>query len=404
MSAPAAAPLQVREYNLSRVPDAAPPPTVYIDEQRRLIVNGTPTFVVGMYAGAMGEPDFDRFGSSNFTAVMPYHQLNATQMDWAATHGVRVAYSIKDDFCNHSLQCPNASSEETVVKARLRAFRDHPALLIWYTNDELGPEWSDQLRAHQAWVEELDPNHPTWAVIYQVGEMGLYQDFEDVIGSDPYPIPQHPASMVGQWTEDTVEGTASTKAVVEVIQAHNLKDYWPAKPGRTPTAAESRCMAWQAVAAGANGIFVYSYFDIQRNPDVPFEAKWEELNALAGELRRFAPLLLSDEGAAPAITVDGGRPAWLRTRERWATSAALPAGLSARLGGGGERVYAVFAVSTSNASAALTFRLPQSVGRAASVGVANEAPPRPIAPAAGGAAWQDSMPPLGVRVYVATLV
>ena len=70
-------------------------------------------------------------------------------------------------------------------------------------------------------------------------------------------------------------------------------------------------MAWQAVAAGANGLFFYSYFDIQRNPDVPFETKWAELDALAGELLRFAPLLLSDGGAAPASPAGG--PATSRT-------------------------------------------------------------------------------------------
>ena len=31
-------------------------------------------------------------------------------------------------------------------------------------------------------------------------------------------------------------------------------------------------MAWQAITRGANGIFFHLFYDIQRNPDVPFTA------------------------------------------------------------------------------------------------------------------------------------
>ena len=57
-------------------------------------------------------------------------------------------------------------------------------------------------------------------------------------------------------------------------------------------------MAWQAVCRGANGIVYYSYFDIKRNDDVPFETQWGILSAVAAELDSYAPVLLSDEGPA----------------------------------------------------------------------------------------------------------
>jgi|EP01046_Picozoa_sp_COSAG06_P023724 hypothetical protein len=44
-------------------------------------------------------------------------------------------------------------------------FKDHPALVAWYTNDELpATTYRPQLLTHQQWVVEGDPNHPTWQV------------------------------------------------------------------------------------------------------------------------------------------------------------------------------------------------------------------------------------------------
>ena len=62
-------------------------------------------------------------------------------------------------------------------------------------------------------------------------------------------------------------------------------------------------MAWQAITRGANGIFFYSFMDIQRNPDVPFTAQWNILTAIATEIERYAKVLLSDAGEAPAVTI-----------------------------------------------------------------------------------------------------
>ena len=37
------------------------------------------------------------------------------------------------------------------------------------------------LEAHQQWLEELDPGHPTWIVLYQVGQLQLYRKTFDVV-------------------------------------------------------------------------------------------------------------------------------------------------------------------------------------------------------------------------------
>ena len=206
--------------NLTRVKDSEAPPKVYVDSARRLVVDGAPFFPIGMYTGGMGEADYERFGgSAAFNMIMSYQQQNATQMDWAQNNGVKVAYTIKDSFCGKPTgqPCTNSSAnaaEEAKVKARIREFRDHPATLLWYTNDELKLKpWQAKLQEHQQWVQELDPNHPTWAVLYEVGDMTGYLHTCDIIGSDPYPIGRPGANLseVREWTNTTKQLTFGSK-------------------------------------------------------------------------------------------------------------------------------------------------------------------------------------------------
>ncbi len=64
------------------------------------------------------------------------------QMDLADQCGLKVIYSIKDWYFGLRY-CPpdirSVADEEPKIRERVRAFRDHPALLAWYLNDELPP-------------------------------------------------------------------------------------------------------------------------------------------------------------------------------------------------------------------------------------------------------------------------
>jgi hypothetical protein len=74
---------------------------------------------------------------------------------------------------------------------------------------------------------------------------------------------------------------------------------------RAPTLAEMRSMAWQCVAAGANGLVFYSFFDLFKMKDRdPFEQRWPDVCSMAAEIKRYIPVILSDE-PAPLVTCDG---------------------------------------------------------------------------------------------------
>eukprot|EP01051_Picozoa_sp_SAG22_P011255 SAG22_NODE_1066_length_5744_cov_7.937290_3_plen_233_part_00 len=99
---------------------------------------------------------------------MPYGETSAADMDVAQAAGLRVAFSLKDIFFGSS-NCPAAikslAGEEAYFRQRVAAFRDHPALLAWYVNDEMGAGYRVRLLQHQRWLEQDDGAHPSWEVV-----------------------------------------------------------------------------------------------------------------------------------------------------------------------------------------------------------------------------------------------
>lgn len=282
---------------------------VSIDGHNRVIVDGTPFFPLGMYWGSVSREELDIYAESAFNCLMPYSNTSAEQLDWCHSRGLKVIYSIKDYF-HGTRYCPKdiqtEADEQAAVLRAYNAVHDHPALLAWYINDELGPELMPRLEARQAMMQKLDPEHPTWVVLYQVDRIGEYLNTFDVIGTDPYPIPDRPASMAANWTRKTVTAVQGCRPVWQVPQAHNWANYRTSdeekQKCRPPTLEEMRSMAWQCIAEGANGLIFYSWFDLRREQMRPFDERWAEMKIVAQEIADTIPVLLSIE-TPPAIAV-----------------------------------------------------------------------------------------------------
>ena len=175
------------------------------------------------------------------------------------------------------------------------------------------------------------------------------------------------------------------KTAVQVVQSFNWAQMGSEGAGlckhsgqcHTPNLTESRSMAWQAIAGGANGVLFFSYDDLHHNPDVPFEEGWRRLKAVGSEIARFAPALLSARAPEPVVA---RRPAWLMTRAHWNTTAS-------------ERAIILFAVSDGNGGGPVTVSVPG----VRAVHVVNEPTRRAVAVA--GSTFTDSIGPLCVRVY-----
>lgn len=305
--------LSTRTRQVTRL-ESTPQRTSYLDEHNRLIRNGEPFFPLGMYWGSISKEELDVYADSAFNCLMPYAMPNREQMDLAHQHGLKVIYSLKD--CYAFLKHPHGgikseADEEPFIRRVVEAYRDHPALLAWYLNDEAPLSRLDRLILHRKWVEALDPNHPTWSVLYQIDDIGGYFASCHAIGTDPYPIPNKPASMAGDWTRRTIDDTHNARAVWMVPQVFNWAAYKgpdaPGAPFRQPTIDEVRSMAWQCIAEGARGLIFYSWFNLYRsssNAGLDFEAYWPQFKAVVREIGDRTSVLLSVEDP-PAITTDG---------------------------------------------------------------------------------------------------
>jgi len=374
-----AAILGVGTHTLTHVP-AEFKPAVTIDAHRRVLVNGEPFFPLGMYWSGISKADIETYADSAFNCLMPYGSPKPEQMDLIHAHGLKVIYSIKD-FYFGSRYCPgfikSEADEKREVLSRVRMHRDHPALLAWYLNDELPTTMMPRLNAHQQWVEQEDPNHPTWVVLYQVNDVSKYLRSFDVIGTDPYPIPRKPPSLAGGWTRRTMAQVCRARPVWMVPQVFNWANYRKTpeerKGLRPPTLEEMRSMAWQCICEGATGLVFYSYFDLKRDPGASSEERWSVCKAVAAEIEEMFPVLLSVE-PAPAVTVTAGD--WLH----WATR---------RHAG---KVY-VLTVNNGDGSGEVAIRVPGKFREARVLGESLRIPIR-------NGQFADQSVKLGVRHYV----
>jgi hypothetical protein len=256
--------------------------------------------------------------------------------------------------------------------------------LAWYLNDELPQSFMGQLEAHQRWVAEEDPDHPTWVVLYQYRDVAAYLDTFDVIGTDPYPIGRSPASMAAEWTAETFRQVEGARPLWQVPQLHNWANYRRTDEEKkgcyTPTFEEIRSMAWQCITEGATGLVFYSWFDVKRNPDVTFDRQWDGLKRIAAEIDRMAPILLSTE-AAPEVAVRYGEPA----------AEGEPAWLHTLVRNHGGKLY-LFAVNDGDGAGRVDFTLPEAAGGVRVLGEDRSIELR-------GSSFEDQFERLAVRVY-----
>ncbi len=284
---------------------------VHVDEHKRLVVDGKPFFPIGLYV--RGAPA-DLLNGTAFNCFMSYDRISKAQMDAAHAANLKVIYSIKD-FYNKIWYSPSniksIHDEIPAIEEKVQALRDHPALLAWYVNDELGAECLVEHRAHYRLLNEEDPHHPAWSLHDKPREMPMIFDAADIMGIDSYPVPTEPLSKVAADTIATNEAVRNVKPVWAVPQIFNWETF--GRQGRPPTLDEMRSMAWQAICNDATGLIFYSLKQVERDPNHPFESRWQEIKTMASEVAAYADVLLSVEDLA---SVDVYSDDWAHTTVR----------------------------------------------------------------------------------------
>ena len=272
------------------------PRKVYIDRNRMTIVDGKPFFPLGMFysAGMICESNMNLYAEAPFNCVMPYgFRLNHRQMDLCKSKGIKVIYDLR-----LGLDSPDAG--KSVVEEKIAMFKDHPALLAWYTNDERPVADIPNLKLRQGWVESLDKDHPTWSVQDVFSEARHYLGTYDVLGMDPYPVPKKPIGTVISSMRQGTSGTFASRAIWQVPQAFGWG--WLGRKERQgqrgPNRAEMANMTWQSIAGGANGIVYYAFHTLRRAETFEgdsFVLAWERTKAAAFEVKKYEHVLTSLE-------------------------------------------------------------------------------------------------------------
>ena len=263
-----------------------------------------------------------------------------------------------------------------VTPAVVRAARDHPAVVGYYNYDEPDDFYPDQpdhpkhllMRTGvEEWtrtVRRLDPYHP--ALTLFAVDLTKVADWDawDVPLRDHYPRPGRPlvetfrAASASAAVADGRREPFVFTPLFEKSSGHPL----PLSP------AEQRAQTYLALAADVRGLFYWDW-------PAAYGPNWETLKALAGEVNRLSPVLLT---RSPRQSVD---------YERGGTADAVKA-LVKNFGGGCRLIV----VNAEPRPAAVRFGLPFEPGGPVRRTFGDDVP-------AAGAAFADRLEPYGRRVY-----
>ncbi len=283
-------------------------PDTRIDEEGFTVKNGERIFPLGLYLGPTQDEHLERIAKAGFNTILSYSygqdKNPAAFLDRAQKHNLQVVYSVKDFYTGLK-----AAPKEGVALTRAAEYVDqlkqHPALLAWYTNDELNPEWIPQIEEMQRMIAERDPNHPTFQVLYQVGQLEKYYDAADILSTDPYPVGKENLTQTSIFTRRTLEAAHGARAPWIVPQIMDWAVYTPGREPKPPTLDDMRNQSYQALINGAKGLLYYAYQDLfqEKYPRGPlnqqaFDRRWPDVVAMTQELKPLLPAILHGKPVA----------------------------------------------------------------------------------------------------------
>lgn len=335
---------------LTCVPSDRPIPdnACLIDSEGRAIVDGKPFMPLGLWMYTLSKEDLDRIAESPFNCVMPTRSLSLKliekddmilprphkgpvadtpilyeytpetvrdTLDYCHAKGIRMIFSLQKVYEGMKWGRTTwfgAEGPAAVVTSVVNRYRDHPALLAWFINDERPASMMPRLNARRRLVNDLDPFHPTWGVLYQFPDLPLYGSSCDVIGVDAYPINDE-SSRNMNIIDRAMDGVDRSGLPAWVVgQIFNWGIYRAGGHGERfkndfmdPTEEQMRSMALFFALRGAKGFTFYAYHDLKRpaSPnrfDTPpqtmadFERRWAEVKRIGRVLKDLEPFILAD--------------------------------------------------------------------------------------------------------------
>ncbi len=272
-----------------------------------LIANGLPFFPFGFYCGEVGNiPEQEVTGG--FNLIGPYQsnlpdglEKRKAYMDRCAELGVKVQYGVNSLIgSGHNGAKPDMTQEERfeILRKEVLAFKDHPALLSWYINDEPAGQGRDPKLMEKTYniIHKLDPYHPISMVFMMPSKADKYANGMDIAMTDPYPVPKS-VTEVQYYVKQLNGYFKHNKSIWMVPQAFGGSEMWP----REPTAKEIRTMTYLGLIEGIQGVQYFIHTGLNINPQsVPM---WSECRNMAVEFNQMTPFLL-DYSSSKILTTN----------------------------------------------------------------------------------------------------
>ena len=284
----------------------------------------------------------------------------------------------------------------TAARAAIRGFDGHPALWAWYVIDEpdLNMVPPEQVERANRFIKLAGAKKPTAVVMFQGDEARFFAPIPDVLMIDRYPIPWMPLAHFGQHVRLAKLSVGPKKPLIAIIQAFDWSYFASLVPGerdlRPPTRAELRCMTFDALARGANGLFYYSYESGAWKLRVQTEV-WEDLVAVVSEVNQLKPLF-----AAESVWWHGLVSNKVQAKRRNAALEASVTMTALRVHKGNAAVprgLYLLGVNTTDTDQAIEFLSPNKLGMASRVLNEN----RELIAEKGW--FQDHFIPFGIHIY-----
>jgi len=288
----------------------------YVDDHNRLVVDGKPFFPLGWYGGHNVQ-QLEEIADSPFNCILDYG-INTLPLDGirqyldaAQAHGVKLIYCMNDLYpaATYHQQIGPWSGNEEMARGVVSMFKDHPAIIAWYLNDELPREMIPDLMKYYDLVRATDPGRPAFIVHFVPSVLADFAPTTDVLGIDVYPVPTRPLTRVSEMTDAGMQAAQGLKPVWMVLQAFAWYQYRTAedpkatggrgriptedelRTGRAPTREEERCMTYLALTHGAQGLIYYCYYDLRVLPQ--YQQMWGWMKEIGAEVKELSPALLS---------------------------------------------------------------------------------------------------------------
>lgn len=387
--------LQSKQWNLKKLSQtevkALP---VYVDRDNNTIVDGQPFFPMGFYMNSL-ESHIDEVADSPFNTLLIYGTDRIPKVKMTALLDKIQSKNLKLVYCMNDVY-PRATylekdgwegikGNENMSRAIVEAYRDHPALLAWYLNDEIPREQQAELMDYYRRVREGDPGHPTLITLCQKKDFAWLWQTTDILSGDPYPIPRGKVTEVAWAMEKSKAPSLGSQPIWLVPQAfawyqHDPKNTDRARipsqtdldTGRAPTYEEGRCMTYLGLTHGAKGLIYWCYYNMRVLPQ--YEEIWIWMKSIGQEVKDLSPALLTAQDLGPLPVSPASKDFHTLLKRQGNT-------------------YCLMAVNAGTASCTATFQAPISASTSVEVRFEN----RKLT--AQKNAIADTFAPLAVHVY-----